>query len=467
VGWQDHRVDAPRPSVTPTAGIPPVPAASSNFAQRWTHAQERDVFGVARGEYAVGGGAQLWAAVGVRSGTEYNVLGNPRSDAAGNTTTFRFDNYRRDLVATGEIGARVPFRTGGVKHSISASGAIFDLNSENAFGFSSLTGFAGNLYDPIDVAPPAANVRTGGVLFSPLTTNTIKTSSGALADVLSVAEGRALLTVGARYQVIRQYSYDYNTGDKTTPGYDKNAVTPVVGLAVKPVKPLLLYANYIQALTQGAVAPPMVGSVVVSNSGEVFSPFRSVQYEIGAKYDRGDVVSTLAVFRIAEPSALLDGDVYRQEGEQRNQGIELNLFGEPWAGVRVLGGVTFLDARMTRTQNGTNNGNRVIGVPKEQVNAGVDWDLRAVHGLTLGGRIVYTGSQVADGGNTRSIPPWARLDLDAHYGLPLTGYRLLVRANVVNVTNQDYWASVGGTPGGTYLVLGEPRTFVVSLSVEF
>jgi iron complex outermembrane receptor protein len=74
---------------------------------------------------------------------------------------------------------------------------------------------------------------------------------------------------------------------------------------------------------------------------------------------------------------------------------------------------------------------------------------------------------VADSGNTHSIPPWSRLDLDAHYGLPLTGYRLLVRANVVNVTNRDYWASVGGTPGGNYLVVGEPRTFVVSLSVDF
>jgi iron complex outermembrane receptor protein len=41
-----------------------------------------------------------------------------------------------------------------------------------------------------------------------------------------------------------------------------------------------------------------------------------------------------------------------------------------------------------------------------------------------------------------------------------------VRVNVDNVTDKAYWASVGGSPGANYLVLGAPRTFVLSVSAD-
>src|SRR5690606_4042119 len=51
LGFQDQRIDAPRPSVTPLGAIPEAPDASSNFAQPWTFTDERQLFGVVRGEY--------------------------------------------------------------------------------------------------------------------------------------------------------------------------------------------------------------------------------------------------------------------------------------------------------------------------------------------------------------------------------------------------------------------------------
>ena len=49
------------------------------------------------------------------------------------------------------------------------------------------------------------------------------------------------------------------------------------------------------------------------------------------------------------------------------------------------------------------------------------------------------------------------------------GARRLVtlRARVDNATNRNYWASVGGYPGAGYLVVGAPRTFSLSASVDF
>ena len=466
LGWQDHHIGAPRPSVTPSGAIPEPPDPTTNFAQPWTFTEEHDFFGVARGEYDFNEGAKLWAATGFRKGTEHNILANPTANAAGNTSSYRFDNYRKDLITTSEVGVRGAFHTGEVGHRVSLSGSIFQLNSKNAYAFSSFfPGFASNLYNPVTAVPPTANFFTGGILLAPLTTNRVKTASVAIADMLSFADDRVLLTLGAREQKMQQYSYDYNTGAQKS-GYDQSAVTPVAGLVVKPTKQISLYANYIEGLIQGAVAPTVVGAVPVSNAGEVFNPFKSKQEEVGVKYDHGRMGGTLALFRITEPQAILVGTVYGEDGQQRNQGVELSAYGELAPGVRILGGATALDAKTTKTQSGLLDGKKVIGVPDTQANVGLEWDIPQVHGLTVDGRVIYTGSQPTDAGNTQNIEAWTRLDLGARYGFSLWDRWLTVRANVENVTDKGYWASVGGASGANYLVLGAPRTFIVSLSAD-
>ena len=80
-------------------------------------------------------------------------------------------------------------------------------------------------------------------------------------------------------------------------------------------------------------------------------------------------------------------------GEQRNRGIEINFFGEPLEGFRVLGGAMFLDAVLTKTQAGRNDGWRAAGAPEVQINLASEWDLPFVRGLTVLGRAVYTGPQ--------------------------------------------------------------------------
>jgi iron complex outermembrane receptor protein len=214
------------------------------------------------------------------------------------------------------------------------------------------------------------------------------------------------------------------------------------------------------------VAPQVVGALPVANAGEVFSPFKSKQEEVGVKYDRGRLGGTLAIFRITEPQAILTGNVYGEDGQQRNQGVELSSYGELAPGVRILGGITELQAKTTKTQGGLLDGKKVIGVPDTQASLGLEWDVPQLHGLTFDGRLVYTGSQPTDAENTQSISSWTRLDLGARYAMTLWDRLVTVRANIDNVTDKAYWASVGGEPGANYLVLGAPRTFVVSLSAD-
>lgn len=467
-GWQDYTLDAPRPSVTPTAGIPRAPDSSSNFAQNWTFSSEKDLFGVVRGEYDFAEGASLWAATGVRDGEEYNVLANPTSDAAGVTSAYRFDNYREDLITTSEIGARSEFDTGSVGHRLSLQGAIFKLDSKNAYALSDfITGFSGNLYDPVQVAPPPADFFTGGVMSAPRTTSEIETRSVALADTLAFADERLLVTLGARYQVLEQASYDYNNGT-TLSRFDQDTVTPVFGAVWKASQRYSLYGNYIEGLIPGtqvsAVIDTSNGAVIPINAGQYLDPFKSRQYEVGVKYDGGMLGATLALFRVTQPSALLAGNVVTDNGEQRNQGIELSMYGELAPGLRLLGGITALNAELTRTLDA---GKDVIGVPDVQANLGVDWDIAALQGLSVDGRWVYTGSQAADTANVSSIPSWNRFDLGARYALSLGDTELTVRLRVDNVTDEEYWASVGGSYDANYLVLGAPRTFAVSASYDF
>ncbi|HWM71488.1 MAG TPA: TonB-dependent siderophore receptor [Steroidobacteraceae bacterium] len=465
LGWQDHHIDAPRPSVTPSSAVPPPPDASTNFAQRWSFTEERDFFGVARGECDFSDTLKVWAATGLRDGTEHNILANPTSDPNGVTSTYRFDNYRKDLITTSEIGARGEVTTVGVLHRISATGSIFQLNSKNAYAFSSFAGFAGSLYAPTDAPPPVPDFFTGGVLFSPLTTSRVKTSSLALADMLSFADDTVRLMLGGRFQRIAQYTYNYDTGAPTA-GYDKKTVTPALGLVVKPSKLISLYANYIEALVQGDVAPLVSGGVKIRNPEEIFAPFRSRQYEVGAKFDTGTLGATLALFRVKKPNAVVTDGIYSHDGEQRNQGIELSWYGEARTDLRILGGVTVLDARTEQGLDSTQDGKRIAGVPDVQANLGLEWGLPLLRGLTVNGNVVYTGSESANGTNTTSIPAWTRVDLGGRYGFTFADKLITVRGSVENVTDEDYWASVGGEPGANYLVLAAPRTFKVSLSVD-
>jgi iron complex outermembrane recepter protein len=466
IGYQDHHIDSPRPSVTPLGGIPRPPDASSNFAQPWTFTDEQQLFGVVRGEYDLTPNTSIWAAIGGRSGEEANVLSNPNAQPNGETTAFRFDNAREDTIFSTDFGARTEFSTGRVGHRVIVSGSFFSSEFKNAFALSDFAGFPGNLYDPTPVPPPTPDAFVGGDLSAPLVTFKTDTSSAAIADMLSFADGNVLLTLGLRFQSIETESFDFNTGESQS-GYDESRVTPIVGLVVRRGEHLSFYGNYAEGLIPGDVAPTLSGGEPVENAGETFSPYQAEQYEVGVKYDGGDFGATASVFELTRPSAFVEDNVFTAAGEQRNRGLELSVFGQPLETVRVIGGLTLLDAELTRTQNRQFDGNEAIGVPDTRVNLNVEWDVPAVQNLTLDTRAVYTSSVYADAANTMTVPSWTRFDIGARYSTRLTGREVTLRGRVDNVTDSNDWVSVGGFPGANYLVLGNPRTFSLSLSVDF
>jgi iron complex outermembrane receptor protein len=248
-------------------------------------------------------------------------------------------------------------------------------------------------------------------------------------------------------------------------GYDESANTPVAGIVYKPIKNLSLYANYAEALQQGPTASAF--GVVLANQGQVFAPYTSRQKEVGVKYDSGKLGMSAAVFTVSQPLGFVEGNVFGVFGEQRNRGLELSVFGMPVRGLRVLGGLTLLDAEQRRTAGAVNQGKDAIGVPRTQLNLGTDWDVPGVPGLSLNARVLSTSKQYADAASTQRLPSWTRLDLGANYLTRIMDRDVTFRARVDNAFDRNYWASAGGYPGAGYLVLGAPRTLTVSASVDF
>lgn len=475
IGHQDHKLKGARPSVTVAGGValPAAPDADSNWAQKWTHSNERDTFGTLRGEYDLAKDAVVWAAFGARSGDESNILAAPTvSKSNGAASMYRFDNERHDNVRTGEIGVRAKVRTGGIGHSLSATASSYWQESRNAYAFSNFAGFNTNIYTPVDVAAPSTDFFTGGVLSNPKLTSKTILSSYAVADMLSLLDDKLMITVGARHQTIKSDSYDYNTSASLS-HYDESKVTKVGGIVYRPVKAVSIYANYIEGLQQGPTASgnytdPLTGATrPVDNIGENFAPYVSRQKEVGVKYDHGNVGASAAVFSVDQPSAYVVNSHFGVYGEQRNKGLELTVFGMPLRGLRVLGGLTLLDAKQRITAGGVNQGKDVIGVPDTQLNIGAEWDVPGVRGLNLTARALYTSSQYADGANQQELPSWNRLDIGANYATHILDRNVTFRARIDNIADKNYWASAGGYPGSGYLVLGAPRTVTVSATFDF
>ena len=466
IGYQDHRLKGTRPSVTPRA-IPSAPDASLNYGQPWTFSNERDTFATLRGEFDLSDQVTAWVAAGSRNGKESNDLsGVTVLDAAGTTSGNRFVGTRKDTVATGEIGVRGRFATGSVGHTVSAAASAYQLRSRNAFGFSDFGGFPGNLYAPVTVVAPPADFLTGGDLGSPLITNRTKVASLAVADTLSLAGDRVLLTLGARHQTIQDYAYDYDTGIETS-SYDESRVTPVAGIVFKARDNLSLYANYIEGLTKGPTAPNNSSTVNIANPGEVFEPYNARQVEVGAKYDAGRIGGGVALFQTSQPSGGIYNGRFAIDGEQRNRGIEFSVYGQAMRGLRVLGGLTLLDTEQRNTGLASTDGKRAIGVPNSQLNIGAEWDVPALRGLTLSGRVVRTSSQYADAANQLELPSWTRVDVGARYLTSFGDQGVTIRFAIHNLTDRSYWASAGGFPGSGYLVQGDPRTAMLSASIDF
>lgn len=247
--------------------------------------------------------------------------------------------------------------------------------------------------------------------------------------------------------------------------YDKSATTPVFSIVAKPWNDkTAIYASYVEGLRPGSAVPTGRG---YANEGYVFAPYSNKQIEFGIKHDSGKFANTLSFYQIKQPSTYTSvnssgQNVMSMDGEQRNRGIEWMTFGKVDDNVRLLGGISYGQAKVTKT-NAANQGKDAFGSPRIQANLGVEWDTPWNKDLTLTTRIIYTGRQYMDSANTMELPSSTTMDLGARYKTRINGTGVTFRASIENLFDKEYWA---GCRADSVIFTGSGRTFKLSATFD-
>ncbi|MDX6039082.1 TonB-dependent receptor [Scandinavium lactucae] len=443
--------------------IPDVPDTRENYSQTWGYSNIESEFGMAKAEYDLTRNWTTYAAFGGQHSHEVGTYSAPKLiNEQGDATVGRLDTNRIIDAWSGMGGLRGNFNTGPISHRVNV-GYAAQIRSDATAWRMSANNPTTNIYDNNGVAKPD-NAYFGGDYYDPLTTSRSRTQGWLLSDTLGFFDDQVLLTAAARHQKVVVRNYSNATGhEDTTSRYTESRWTPTYGIVYKPWKEISLYANHTEALQPGDNAP--TGAL---NYGESMGILHSKQNEVGVKMDYQRVGGSLALFEIKKPSALLNSsNMYVLDGEQRNRGIELNVFGEPMLGLRLNGSTTWLDPEMTKTAGGANDGNDAIGVSRFYMVLGGEYDIKPIEGLTATAKVNHTGSQYADAANSKKLDSYTTLDLGVRYRMRVNADQndMVWRVGVDNVTNEKYWSGVESY--GTYIFQGEPRTVKVSMSYDF
>lgn len=453
----DDRVDGPARGVglAPGVAIPRPPRGDTLINPDWAYVDSQDKGAMLRGEFDINDSVMAHLAYGT-SKTDYRYNGsisaqilNPAGDFSTVIGQLAFDIKKQ----SGDAGLRGSFRTGSVGHQWAANVTHYQ-HTQNDHGRRSVPGWdwTTNLYNP--VWGPAAPFLAPHISHTDL-----RLDSLGFADTLSFADDRVQLTLGVRRQQVVSETFNVATGVRTS-RYDESATTPAAALLVKATDTISVYTNYIEGLSQGATAP-----MTAANAGDVFAPFRTKQKELGMKLDMGSFAHTFSVYEIKRPSSYTDPgtNIFSFGGEQRNRGVEWGFFGAPLDGVRLLGGVAYVQPKLTHTAGGVNEGRMATAVAQRQAKLGVEWDVPTLQGLTLTGNATAMSKQYISADNSLSVPGRTLFDVGARYSTTVAGRPLALRASVNNVTNKAYW----GMPLLSSLALGAPRTVLVSATMDF
>ena len=436
--------------------VPSAPDPEDNIQQPWERHDIKFARGLFKAEYNLSKDWAVHAAYGADDYEGYRLRTFSRNVKANGDFDLIVQQYAdMQRNRTWNAGVRGDLKLWGATHYVSVE--TMRVEDEGGVNINNInSGITSNLYNPVFIARPKID--------SPISRRPPKSyeevsSSIAIADIIGLFDKRVLLTAGIRRQNILQENFNRNTGARTRK-YDKSTNTPAFALLVKPWSFMSLYGNYIEALEQGRTAP---NSAV--NAGEQLPPTESEQVEFGVKFDLDGLGLTAGVFQIERPSTFTDANNrFGLNGEQRNRGLELNAFGELRPNLRLLGGITYIDSELTRTQGGRFDGKDAPGVPELMAVLNLEWDASAFPGLTLTARAEHTGSKYVRNDNVLKTSSYELYSIGARYRRKIGDQQFTLRMNIDNLFNENYWIHNGGFG---LVNVGLPRRINLSFSMDF
>ncbi|MCJ2058753.1 TonB-dependent siderophore receptor [Methylobacterium sp. J-048] len=251
-------------------------------------------------------------------------------------------------------------------------------------------------------------------------------------DQIDLGLGLQLL-VGVRYDSGTQYYFNRTPTSRTIPPDQQlSGTSPRVGLVYRPVEPLTLYASYTTSFK------PQIANVLnVTNP----PPETGEQYEIGSRLDlTPDLTLSAAAFRITRNNVAAtdpNNSLYSViTGQQRSEGVEADLAGQILPGWKVIGGISFLDARITKDTTFA-VGNRLVGAPAFSGSIWSTYQFQDgfLRGWNVGAGITYVGRRTGDLNNSYTVGGYARLDAAVFYDF---NEHARFSINMRNLTDRRY-----------------------------
>lgn len=319
-----------------------------------------------------------------------------------------------------------------------------------------------NLSDPM-VFPPKPTPNGGPKYES----GELKVQSVIAGDTVHFDERTALQAVLSS-SFLESRSWSSKRVITSSDSHD-GVLSPTVSLTYKPVRDLLTYAAFAEAVEQGEQAP-----AGTANVNQILRPYHDHQYEIGTKYAvRENLLITLDGFRMTRPLASTNAatNVFAVVGTQRNWGGELFVQGDAGHDISLMGGWTYIDARLVGTGVAATNDKRVVGVPHHKVDVVADYHPAYGRGLAATLAVHAESTRAATNVNNSFAPSYATFDLGARYTTGFRSHFATLRLQVINVSDTRYYASIAdgnivGSPGANTAYSGTPRTFEASLEVD-
>jgi iron complex outermembrane recepter protein len=353
----------------------------------------------------------------------------------------------------GQIDVLGKFKTGGTTHQLLIG---FDFNSFTDTFTADFTSL------PIlDLLNPNYNITRP--TYDPFFQfqNQVQSYGVYLQDQIDLND-RFKLLLGGRYDIVSSefeignFGAEGNTTDE--PVRNAGAFSPRIGLVYQPSKDISLYTSYTGSFR---------AETGFSSSAQEFKPSRGTQYEVGVKgnFLDGKLSATLAAYNLTKTNVATPDPTNPQfsiqTGEQRSQGIELDIAGEIAPGLKIIASYANTDARVT-SDNATPVGNRLANIPRDQASLWTTYTIQKgdLQGLGFGLGLFYVGSRPGDLANSFELASYLRTDAAVYYRKD--GFNAAI--NIRNLLDNDY---VGYSLGTNSLDRGTPFTVVGTVGFEF
>jgi catecholate siderophore receptor len=351
------------------------------------------------------------------------------------------------------------FSTGKLKHTIVWGTELGNQRSDNFRN----TGFFNNTLTSVQVD------------FNNPTTTIPVTFRQAAAD----ADNHVSVNLAAGYvqdqvditrflKVVAGVRYDYfdlkyhNNRDGSDLRRIDNLVSPRVGIVIKPVEPLSIYANYSVSYLPGS--GDQFSSLTVIT--QPLKPEKFSNYEVGVKWDiRRNLSLTSALFRLDRTNTrAADPDhpgFFVQTGSQRTNGFEIGFTGLVVPKWQINGGYSYQDAFITSATVAAPLGNKVGQTPHNSFTFWNRYQVLPKLGLGLG--LIGRSEMFVSAVNATStvLPGYVRADAAVFYTI---NEHWRIQGNVENLFNKKY---IINADSNTNLSPGQSRGLKIGLVARF